>query len=887
LELATLTNWQIRNRLLAVPGVARVLIIGGGELQYQVMVMPERLKQFGVTLAQVTEAVQQANVNAPGGFLQTADREFLIRGVGRIDNLSDLARSVVSVRQGVPVRLSDIARIQTGPGLKRGDGSLNGEPAVIITITRQPFADTPTVTRAIEKAMGEIRSTLPKDIQITTTFRQEDFIDKSVGNVVDALRDGVLIVIVVLVLFLGNWRTTLITLTALPLSVVLGLLVMNAFGIGLNTMTLGGLAIALGEVIDDAIIDAENVYRRLRENAFSSDPQPPIKVIFQGSVQIRSSVVFATFILCIVIAPIFALSGVEGRIFTPLGIAYVLAILASLLIALTVTPALCYLLLVGRNLPEEETTTVRVLKQAYRPILRWSLDNPIPVLAGSLLAFLASLLLVPSLGKTFLPEFQERSLVISVSQLPGASLSSTQQMGIAMEKALIRHKEIASVQFRAGRSIGDDDAGGVNFGELDVQIAETAQDREKVLGLIRAELGRFPGVATNVGGFISHRIDEVISGTRAAIALNLFGPDLKVLRVKADEIAAVMKTVPGTVDLQVEPQVPVDQFTIRFDRAAAARYGLTVGHLAETIETAFHGRIVSQILKDQRLFNLVVVFAPEARSRPEMIANLLIDTPTGQKIPLSSVAKVSDEKGPNTINRQNVSRRIVISANVSGRDLGTLIAEARQKIGQQVPLSPGYYLQYSGQFEAQESATRQLILFSILALVGVAFLLFQAVRSVRSTILILANLPLALIGGIVAVWLGGGVLSVASLVGFITLFGVANRNGIILATTYYQRMAAGDSFEKALFDGSIERLSPVLMTALTAALAMLPLMIGDGAGKEILQPLAVVVFGGLFTSTALTLVVIPVLFDRFGSREPPVLTDQERAAMDMEGILID
>ncbi|MBC7881076.1 MAG: efflux RND transporter permease subunit [Anaerolineae bacterium] len=887
LELATLANWQIRNRLLAVPGVTRVLIIGGGELQYQVLITPERLKQFGVTLTQVTEAVQQANVNAPGGFLQTPDREFLIRGVGRIDNLTDLARSVVTVRQGIPVRLSDIARIETGAGVKRGDGSLNGEPAVIITVTRQPFADTPTVTRAVEQAINEIRPTLPKDVKVTTTFRQEDFIEKSVGNVVDALRDGAIIVTVVLVLFLGNWRTMLITLTSLPLSVVLGLLVMNAFGIGLNTMTLGGLAIALGEVIDDAIIDAENVYRRLRENAFSGDPQPDLKVIFQGSVQIRSSVVFATLILCIVIGPIFTLSGVEGRIFTPLGIAYVLAILASLLVALTVTPALCYLLLAGRNLPEDETTTVRVLKQVYRPILLWSLRNPIPVLAGSLLAFVASLLILPSLGKTFLPEFQERSLVISVSQLPGASLSSTQQIGIAMEKALIRHQEIASVQFRAGRALGDDDAGGVNFGELDVQIAETAQDREKVLGSIREELGRFPGVAFNVGGFISHRIDEVLSGTRAAIAIKLFGPDLKELRTKADQIAAVMKTVPGTVDLQVEPQVPVDQLTVRFDRLASARYGLTVGQLSETIETAFNGRIVSQVLKEQRLFKLVVILAPEARTRPENIANLLIDTPTGQKIPLSTVASVVTDKGPNTINRQNVSRRIVISANVSGRDIGSLIAEARQKISQQVQLSPGYYLQYGGQFEAQERATRELVVFSLLALVGVAFLLFQAVRSVRSTLLILANLPLALIGGIVAVWLGGGVLSVASLVGFITLFGVANRNGIILVTTYYQRMAAGENFEDALIDGSIERLSPVLMTALTAALAMVPLMIGGGAGKEILQPLAVVVFGGLFTSTALTLVVIPALFDRFGSREPPAITDQERTAMGMEGMILD
>jgi CzcA family heavy metal efflux pump len=886
LEMATLANGQLRNRLLAVPGVTRVLVIGGGDLQYQVLVQPERLKQFGVTLPQVTEAVKNANVSAPGGFLTTPDQEFLIRGVGRITSLADLKNSVLTVRQGIPVKLGDVARIQTGAGVKRGDASLNGQEAVIITVTRQPFADTPTVTKAVEAAMTEIRTTLPKDVQVTTTFRQEDFIEKSVGNVVEALRDGAIIVAVVLVLFLGNWRTLVITLTALPLSMVLGILVLHAFGIGLNTMTLGGLAIALGEVIDDAIIDAENVYRRLRENQFKENPAPPLQVIFQGSVQIRSSVVFATLILCIVIAPIFFLSGVEGRIFTPLGLAYVLSILASLIVALTVTPALCYVFLANRNLPEEETWTVKKLKEFYRPFLLFAIRHPVPVLTSSFLAFGASLALLPFLGTTFLPEFQERSLIIAVSQLPGASLQSTQQLGIAMEKSLKKHPEIESAQFRAGRALGDDDAGGVNFGELDVQIAENAQDREQVLETIRKELDRFPGVAVNVGGFISHRIDEVLSGTRSGIAIKLFGPDLNVLRAKAQEISKVMQSVPGTVDLQVEPQVPVKQYSVRFNREQAARYGLTVGELSETIETAFNGRAVSQVLQNQRLFNLVVWLTPEARDQPERIRDLLIDTPTGQKIPLSQVASLTLDRGPNTINRQKVSRRIVISANASGRDIGSLIAEARQKISQEVALPTGYYLEYGGQFEAQERATQQLLLFGALALVGVAFLLRQAVDSVRSTLLILANLPLALIGGIVAVFVGGGVLSVASLVGFITLFGVANRNGIILVSTYNQQLAEGKDFSEALIEGSVERLSPVLMTALVAALAMLPLMLGSGAGKEILQPLAVVVFGGLFTSTALTLVVIPALFERFGSRNAPRLSEEERADMGLEEVLM-
>jgi len=862
LELATLAYGPIRNRLLGIPGVTRVLVLGGGELQYQVLVQPARLKQFGVSWDQVTEAVRQANVNAPGGFLVTPDQEFLLRGVGRISTLGELGNSVVAVRAGVPVRLKDVARIQTGAGVKRGDGSLNGQEAVILTITRQPFADTPTVTRLVEAALDELRPTLPQGVRITTTFRQEDFIERSLGNVLEALRDGALIVAVILVLFLGNWRTLAITLTTLPLSIALGLLVLNAFGIGLNTMTLGGLAIALGEVIDDAIIDVENVYRRLRE-----EPQaPPLTVIYQGSVQIRASVVFATFILCLVIAPIFGLSGVEGRIFAPLGLAYGLAILASLGVALTVTPALCYVLLAHRPLPAVETWTVRTLKARYRPILQWALRYPERVLIGSGVLLLGALALVPGLGKTFLPEFQERNLIIAITQLPGASLASTQQLGLAMETALKRHPEIETAQFRAGRAIGDDDAGGVNFGELDVQIAATATDRAEVLALIRRELVRYPGVAFNVGGFISHRIDEVLSGTRAGIALKLFGPDLAVLRAKAQEINQIMATVPGVVDLQVEPQVPVAQYLVRFNREQAARYGLSVGALAVTLETALNGRVVSQVLKDQRLYNLVVWLAPEARMQPEQISNLPIDTPLGQTIPLGQVATLVRDQGPNTINHEKVSRRIIIAANASGRDIGSLIAEARQKIAARVQLPSGYYLEYGGQFQAQERATQELLVWSGLALVGVAALLYLALGSTRSTLLILANLPLALIGGIGAVWLGGGVLSVASLIGFITLFGVANRNGIILVTTYDQRRAAGESFDQAVVEGSLERLAPVLMTALTAGLAMVPLMVGSGAGKEILQPLAVVVFGGLFTSTALTLVVIPALFQRFGQK---------------------
>lgn len=868
LDVATIANWQIRNRLLSIPGVTRVLVLGGGERQYQILVHPHKLKQFNVTLAQVTEAAKGANLNVPGGFLLTPDRERLVRGMGRTHSAIDLGNSVVVSRPGgIPVRLSDVADIKIGSGVKRGDGSFAGQDAVIVTVTRSPFTDTPSVTRAVEAAMTDIKKTLPKDVKVATTFRQEDFIQKSVENVVEALRDGAIIVSIIVILFLGNWRTVAITLTALPLSIVLGLVVLNWFGVGLNTMTLGGLAIALGGIIDDAIIDAENVYRRLRENnALGAAALPAANVVFDASVQIRSSVVLATIIVCIVVAPIFTLSGVEGRIFTPLGLAYILSTMASLLVALTVTPALCYLLLANRRLPEEETWLVRQLKTAYKPVLSFSMKTPSLILLISTAALIASLALIPFLGNTFLPEFQERSLVIALNQLPGASLASTQEIGKAIEVALLKHPEIETAQFRAGRAFGDDDAGVVTFGELDLQIAEKNVNRAKVLDIIRDELGRYPGVVAIVGGFISNRIDETLSGTRAALAIKVFGPDLNILRAKAQEISSAIVKVPGIVDLQVEPQVPVPQISVLFNREKASRYGLTVGALAETVETALNGRAVSQVLEDQRLFNLVVWLTPTARNNVETIGELLIDTPVGTKIPLSAIATLTENEGPNTINRQHVSRRIVVSANTADRDIGSVVADAKKEISEHVALPTGYYVSYGGQFEAQQRASQELMIFGAVALLAVAFLVHLAVESIRSTILVLANLPLALIGGILAVFLGGGVLSVASLIGFITLFGVACRNGIILVTTYNQMTASGTEFETAIREGSLERLSPVLMTALTAALAMVPLMIGSGAGKEILQPLAIVVFGGLFSSTALTLVVIPALFALFGDR---------------------
>lgn len=865
MEVWRIVNWQVKNRLLAVRGVSNVVIFGGDERQYQVLVDPDKLKAFNVSLADVTKAAQAANANAPGGFLITPDQETLVRGVGRIESIEQLKKSVIKASNGTPVLLEQVADVQIGAALKRGDGSFAGKKAVILTVNKQPTADTPSVTKAVEAAMEEVKQSLPKDVKVTVTFRQEDFIEASLKNVEEALRDGTIIVSVVLILFLMNWRTVVISLSALPVSLLLGMIILNGTGQGINTMTLGGLVVAIGSVVDDAIVDMENVYRRLRENQIAGTPIPPLQVVFDGSVEVRVSVLFATVIIAVVFAPIFALTGVEGRIFTPMGVAYLLSIAASTLVALTLTPAMCALMLVGRKLPSTETWLEKQTHRLYRPALKFSIRYPKIVLVAALASFVAAILIVPSLGQVFLPEFQDRSLVIAVSLMPGESLDATNQVGLAVETALKKDPGIETVQFRSGRAQGDTEVAGVNFGEMDVQISEEgAKDRDQTIEKIRAEFDKIPGVVPNIGGFISHRMDEVLSGVRSAIAVKIFGLELEQLRTLGKQVQSVMSEVSGLVDLQLEPQVPIKQVQIQFDRDAAARYGLTIGELSEMIETALNGRVVSQILEQQQTFDLMVWLEEKYRHDLETIGNLLVDTPNGLKIPLAQVAKINDGTGPNTINRENVSRFIVVSSNVGGRDLGSTIKEIRERVNQKVQLPPGYYIEYGGQFEAQEGATKTLFWAGALAFVAIAIILYFAVKSIPATIMILANLPLALIGGIISIALTGGIISVASMVGFITLFGVAARNGLLLVENYNARLAEGQPLREVLLEGSMERLVAILMTALSSALGMVPLVIGSGAGKEILQPLAVVVLGGLFTSTALTLLVLPALYVQFG-----------------------
>jgi cation efflux system protein involved in nickel and cobalt tolerance len=881
MEVRRIVDWQVTNRLLAVPGVSQVVAYGGDIRQYQVLVDPVKLIAFDVSLKDITEAAAEANVNAAGGYLITADREKLIRGIGRIESIEDLTRSVISAHKGT-VKIGDVAEVKIGGAIKRGDGSFNGKKAIIVMINKQPLADTPTVTRAIESAMEEVKAGLPKDIKVTATFRQNNYIDSSIENVREALIEGSIIVALILIPFLMNWRNLVVCLTALPLSLLLGVLALNWLGQGLNTMTLGGLAVAIGSAVDDAIVDAENVYRCLRENKYSPDPRPVLEVVFDGCQEVRDSVFGATIITIVVFSPIFALAGVEGSIFIPMGIGYLVAVLASSVTALTVTPALCAILLPHGKLPEKEPWVARFFKGFYHPLLTFSIRYSGIILSFTVASLVAAFIIVPSLGRVFLPEFQEQTLVNTLLLYPGVSLEATNSAGDAIQDALKDDPRFPYVQLRSGRAPGDGDAGGVNLGHLDIELSdEGMKDREKTLEKLREEFAKLPGVAPNIGGFISHRMDEVLSGVRSAIALKIFGPDLEQLRTIGREVNDVMKTVAGVVDLQLEPQVPIEQIKINFDRAAASRYGLTVGKLAQIIETALNGRVVSEVLEKQQTFDLVVWLKPEARQNLDTIRNLLIDTPTGKKIPLAQVATIDNGTGPNTINRENVSRLIVVAANAKGRDLRSVVNEIRDKVKAKVQIPSGYYIQYAGQFEAEQRATQNILISSAIAFVVITIIMYLSVKSIPSTAMIMINLPLALVGGVIAVALTGGIISIASLVGFITLFGVATRNGLLLVDNYNVKFAAGMPLKEVLIKGSMERLNAILMTAFTSALGLAPLVVEGGAGKEILQPLSVVVLGGLFTSTALTLLVLPALYAKFGKflltpKTTPVIEDKKR-----------
>ncbi|SRR5579884_1204064 len=905
MELRTISDWQIRPRILAIGGVASVVSIGGEVKQYQVLVDPLKLRAYDVTLAQVKEAVEKSNINVPGGFIYRGGAEFAITGAGRINTLDDLKKTVVSVRGGTPITLGQLAQVKIGPDIKRGDGAFMDKPAVIGTISKAYDADTLTTTHNVEKALEEIKARLPKGVDMNYhVFRQADFIESAIKNLKNALWQGGIIVTVILLLFLYNFRASLISLLAMPLSLLGGLMVLKIFGIGINALTLGGLAIAVGIVVDDAIIDVENVFRRLRLNRALPYPEPVLRVIFKGSTEIRNSIVYATFIIIIAFFPVFLLSGLEGRIFTPLGIAFISSVLFSLLVAVTATPVLCYLLLTHKDerslvkaeMPliqptigfvspespsgtpdnpgpdsehkvERESALVGFLKRVYERALYQSLSHFYLVMGISLVLLFGAVAMVPFLGRSFLPQFREGNFIIALTTLPGTSLQESMRLGSLIQKDLAdksRYPEVISIAQRAGRSELDEDAQPPNFSEFDLTIKYGKRPPDELIESIRDDLKQIPGVAVNIGQFISHRFDEVLSGIRAQVAIKIYGPDLTKLRILGKEVRDIMETVKGVEDLQLEQQIDVPQVIVKFNREKAARYGLNVGNLAEITETSLNGAAVSQVLEGQKTFDLFIRLNEESRSNIESVKDILIDTPGGAKIPLREVADIRIENRPYTINREQVQRRIVVQFNVAGRDLNSVITEAKQKIESQVKLpSSDYFIEYGGQFESQQRATKALTVFGIMAVLAIFMMLYQAFGNATEATMVMVNLPLALIGGVYAVFIAGRELSIPSLIGFITLFGIATRNGVILITHYGQlRREKGLSLHDAIIRGSLDRLNPILMTASVAALGLIPLLLGEPTGKEIERPLAVVLLGGLFTSTFLNLVVIPTLYNR-------------------------
>jgi len=875
LDLRTVADNAVRRRLLAVPGVSQVIATGGGQKQYQVLVNPVELREYDVTLGQVEEALRRGNKNSSAGFRVTGGQEYLIQGVGRVSNEDEIGNIVIVARDARPILVRNVAHVQIGAALKRGEGSHKGSPAVILGIQKQPGANTLELTRQLDSTLDDIQRTLPVGMMIDKhVFRQADFIQRALDNLIGALRDGSLLVVLVVLVFLANLRASLITLVALPISLVAAVLGIKFLGFTLNSMSLGGLAIAVGELVDDAIIDVENVVRRLRENSSLPEAErlSAMEVVYRASREIRGSVVFATLIVILVFLPLFALESVEGRLLWPIGFAYIIALVASLVVALTVTPALCSILLPRARsiLKGHDPWLIRTLKRIYRPLLSFSLNHSWMVLGASLLLVVAAGLSVSRMGRSFLPEFNEGSLTVGAVTIPGTSLAESDQLGTALEKILLTVPEVRSTGRRTGRAELDEHVQSVESAEIDVDLQMANRPKDEVLQDIRDKVSVLPGTNVSVGQPISHRIDHMLSGTLANIAVKIFGDDLRQLRLLAKEVQTAMAGVPGVVDLSLEQQTDIPTLRIRADPALAARYGLPAGEVSERIETVLVGREVGRILDGQVSFPLVAKYEDvrrpgDAQDTLAGIRGMLLDTPAGPRVPLSSVATIQEDRSPNFIMREGVQRRIVVQANVAGRDLRGTVQEIQQRVAQTVKLPQGYRIEYGGQFESAERAYQRLLLLGIGVVAGIFLILGIAFGSYKDALIIMLNLPLALVGGVAGVFLAGGVLSLASIVGFITLFGIATRNGIMLISHVRHLRENGTAdCRQAVMDGASERLAPILMTALAAGLALVPIAMGMGKpGSEIQAPMAIVIFCGLLTSTALNMVVVPAAYYRF------------------------
>ena len=875
IELKTIADWDVRQRLLSIAGISDIIPIGGDTKQYQVLIKPEKLITYGLDVDTILKAISESNQNAAAGYYVQNSQEYMIRGIGRLKNIADIADTLIETKQGNPVRVSDVAEVRIGAAPKRGTGSYNTNEAVVLAIQKQPNVNTIELTKKIELGIDEIQKNLPEGMKIEKDlFKQASFINAAIDNLINALRDGAILVIIIVMLFLLSTRATLITLVAIPLSLFSTIFLLNFLDITINTMTLGGMAIALGVLVDDAIIVVENIIRRLQQNSEKEASQQlsRLKVVADATFEIQGTIVFATLIILLVFIPIFFLEGMEGRLLAPLGIAYVSALVASFVVAITITPVLSYYFLkVKTKSVHEHSTFLVTLVKIYEKILTFTIHRwkTLVFISGSL--FIVSSIFLFTAGKSFLPEFNEGSLTVAVVSLPGTGLEESDKLGRRVEAVLMGFQEVVSATRRTGRAELDPHAQGVHASEIEVTLKMKDRSKEEFLKELRYELSAIAGVSISIGQPISHRIDHMLSGSKAAIAIKVFGENMSKQRSVAKKIKQIVEDVNGTVDVMVENQAYLPQLVMEFNRPVIASYGMTISELSTIIQTALYGTTVTKLIEDNRLYDVVVKYKQVEKVDVDTIKSTLVQTSSGIQVPLQALVKITEARMPYMISREGMERKTVITANVSDSDLMGIVEKIKKGMEKDLVLPKGYRIEFGGQFESAQRSSEILMYLGTLVMFGIFLLLYIAFTSAKDAMLILINLPFAMIGGIVGLYVSGGIISIATLIGFITLFGIAARNGVMMISHIHNliRIEGINDFEKAVKQGAKERLVPILMTAFSAGLAMVPLALGVGeAGSEIQAPMAMVILFGLFSSTILNMIILPALYLRFGSLKP-------------------